>query len=39
MAPDEMERKRAAMLEYCKMDTLAMVKLHEVLEGMVSSVN
>jgi hypothetical protein len=28
-----MERKRAALLEYCKMDTLAMVKLHEVLKG------
>jgi hypothetical protein len=33
MAADEMERKRAALLEYCKMDTLAMVRLHEVLGG------
>jgi uncharacterized LabA/DUF88 family protein len=29
----EMERKRTALLEYCKMDTLAMVRLHEVLHG------
>ena len=29
----EIERKRAALLEYCKMDTLAMVRLHEVLLG------
>ena len=35
MSPDEMERKRAALLEYCKMDTLAMVRLHEVLHGFV----
>jgi predicted RecB family nuclease len=33
MDTEEMERKRAALLEYCKMDTLAMVKLHEVLHG------
>lgn len=36
MNTDEMERKRAALLEYCKMDTLAMVRLHEVLHGFVS---
>jgi len=33
MDTEEMERKRAALLEYCKMDTLAMVRLHEVLHG------
>jgi CRISPR/Cas system-associated exonuclease Cas4 (RecB family) len=33
MDSEEMERKRAALLEYCKMDTLAMVRLHEVLHG------
>lgn len=27
----EMERKRTALLEYCKMDTMAMVRLHEKL--------
>ena len=37
MDTDEMERKRAALLEYCKMDTLAMVRLHEVLHGFVPS--
>ena len=37
MDADEMERKRAALLEYCKMDTLAMVRLHEVLHGFVTS--
>ena len=31
-----MERNREALLEYCKMDTLAMVRLHEVLHGFVS---
>ncbi|MCX6683258.1 MAG: DUF2779 domain-containing protein [Methanoregula sp.] len=31
MDTGEMERKRAALLEYCKRDTLAMVRLHEVL--------
>ena len=36
MGADEMERKRAALLEYCTMDTLAMVRLHEVLHGFVS---
>jgi predicted RecB family nuclease len=34
MDTDEMERNRAALLEYCKMDTLAMVRLHEVLHRM-----
>lgn len=33
MDTGEMERKRAALLEYCKRDTLAMVRLHEVLHG------
>ena len=33
MDTGEMERKRAALREYCKMDTLAMVRLHEVLHG------
>jgi len=28
---DEMERLRGELLEYCKMDTLAMVRLHEAL--------
>jgi hypothetical protein len=37
MAPDEMERKRAALLEYCERDTLAMVRLHEVLEEYAAS--
>ncbi len=37
MAADEMVRKRAALLEYCKTDTLAMVRLHEVLGGFVGS--
>jgi len=36
MDANEMEKKRAALLEYCKMDTLAMVRLHEVLHNMVS---
>ena len=31
MDTDEMERKCAALLEYCKMDTMAMVRLHEEL--------
>jgi len=31
MDTGEMEQKRAALLEYCKRDTLAMVRLHEVL--------
>jgi len=29
--PDDIERTKAALLEYCKLDTLAMVKLLEVL--------
>jgi hypothetical protein len=33
MDTGEMERKRAALREYCKRDTLAMVRLHEVLHG------
>jgi hypothetical protein len=33
MDTGERERKRAALLEYCKRDTLAMVRLHEVLHG------
>ena len=37
MSADEIERKRAALLEYCKMDTMAMVRLHEVLNGFVAS--
>ena len=36
MAAEETARKRAALLEYCKRDTLAMVRLHEVLHGFVS---
>ena len=31
--PDDVERTRAALLEYCKLDTLAMVKLLGVLRG------
>ena len=33
MDTGEREQKRAALLEYCKRDTLAMVRLHEVLHG------
>jgi len=29
----EAETTRRELLEYCKMDTFAMVKLHEVLDG------
>ncbi len=36
MDADKMEEKRAALLEYCKRDTLAMVRLHEVLQGFLS---
>lgn len=36
MDADAMARNRAALLEYCKMDTLAMVRLHEVLHGFVT---
>ena len=35
MDADAMKRNRAALLEYCKMDTMAMVRLHEVLHGFV----
>ena len=35
MGEAEMELKRAALLEYCKMDTMAMVRLHEALRGFV----
>jgi hypothetical protein len=38
MAPDEMVGKRAALLEYCERDTLAMVRLHEVLERFCSGI-
>jgi len=34
MDPSEVERKRRALLEYCERDTLAMVRLHEVVEGL-----
>ncbi|HUU74608.1 MAG TPA: DUF2779 domain-containing protein [Methanoregulaceae archaeon] len=34
MDQEEMERKRAALLEYCKLDTLAMVRMHEKLDKM-----
>ena len=33
MDAGEREQKRAALREYCKRDTLAMVRLHEVLHG------
>jgi hypothetical protein len=39
MNADEIARKRAALLEYCKMDTLAMVRLHEALHGFVFLTN
>jgi hypothetical protein len=32
--PDEMGKVRQALLEYCRMDTLGMVRLHEKLKGM-----
>jgi hypothetical protein len=32
--PEECEQKREEMLQYCKLDTLAMVKIHEVFEKM-----
>ena len=32
--PDEMERVRQALLEYCRMDTLGMVRLYEKLREM-----
>jgi hypothetical protein len=31
MSPEEIEQKRAELLEYCKLDTLAMVRVHEKL--------
>ncbi len=37
MDSDVIERKRAALLEYCKLDTLAMVRLHEKLQGFISN--
>jgi hypothetical protein len=35
MGPEEMEQKRAELLEYCMLDTLAMVRLHEKLFEMM----
>jgi CRISPR/Cas system-associated exonuclease Cas4 (RecB family) len=35
MGPAEMEQKRAELLEYCKLDTLAMVRLHEKLHELM----
>jgi hypothetical protein len=37
--PDDVERTRQALLEYCKMDTWAMVKLLGVLRGIINSTN
>ncbi|MCX6690933.1 MAG: DUF2779 domain-containing protein [Methanoregula sp.] len=37
MTPEEMAGKQAELLEYCERDTLAMVRLHEVLRGFVGS--
>jgi hypothetical protein len=34
--PDEIKKLRTAMLEYCKLDTLAMVKIYEVLKNKAS---
>ena len=31
MGAEEMEQKRAELLKYCRLDTLAMVRLHEKL--------
>jgi hypothetical protein len=36
MDPEEEDRKRIALLEYCMLDTLAMVKLHEELNRFVN---
>ena len=33
--PEEIEKKRTALLEYCKLDTLAMVKLLEKLRELI----
>jgi hypothetical protein len=35
MDEEEWEQKRAALLEYCKMDTYAMVRLHETVHRMI----
>jgi len=35
MSPEEMEQKKAELLEYCKRDTLAMVRVHEQLCGLL----
>ena len=32
---EEMQHKRMELLEYCKLDTLAMVRLHEKLHEMI----
>tara|TARA_B100001146_G_scaffold217675_1_gene222515 strand:- start:1128 stop:1334 length:207 start_codon:yes stop_codon:yes gene_type:complete len=32
--PDRVDSTRLALLEYCKLDTLAMVRIHEVLLGL-----
>lgn len=37
MDADAMARNRAALRQYCKMDTLAMVRLHEALHGFIPS--
>jgi hypothetical protein len=37
MDEEEWVRKRAALLEYCKMDTYAMVRLHEAIMRMTNS--
>ena len=39
MADEEREAKRAALLEYCKLDTLAMVRLLERLEELAGGVS
>ena len=37
--PAECAQKREEMLKYCEQDTLAMVKIHEIFEKMVTSFN
>lgn len=37
MGAEEWERKRAALLEYCKRDTYAMVKLHKALHTLLEA--
>jgi len=32
--PDIVKEKKEAMLEYCKLDTYAMVKLHQALDAL-----